>query len=287
VMEPCPPPDPNPRTPNSATPSLATDTHFHILGPASEYPYVEDREYAPPDALPEQCRHLFRTLGIERAVLVQPSVYGGDNRRMLAATSQLGVPTRNIVVIPCETSDNEMQSLHEQGTRGVRFISAHTGGLPLSQLERMADRIKSLKWHVQFLLRPSVLVELEQRLAGLSTDFVIDHIGLIRASEGGVEHPAFQALLRLTRRGRCWVKFTGGYRISSQAPPYRDVMPLAQALIRERPDRILWGSDWPHVVVKGTMPNTTDLLDLLSVWVPDEKTRKQILVDNPQQLFGF
>jgi predicted TIM-barrel fold metal-dependent hydrolase len=283
----CQGPDPNPRIPRLAAPALTTDTHFHILGPASQFPYVADREYTPPDALPGHCRHLFHMLGIQRAVLVQPSVYGEDNRCMLAAASQLGVPTRNIVVIPHETTQKELEKLHESGTRGLRFILAHKGGLPLDQLESMSDRVKGLGWHVQFLLRPAALLDVEKRLATLPTDFVIDHIGLIRPSEGGVEQPAFQALLRLIRTGKCWVKFTGGYRISSRAPPYRDVIPMAHSLIQERPDRILWGSDWPHVMVKSKMPNTTELLDLLSNWVPEEKIRKQILVDNPQRLFGF
>lgn len=283
----CKAPNPKPRAPRIMTPPLATDTHFHILGPASEYPYIEDREYTPPDALPTHCRHLFHMLGIERAVLVQPSVYGDDNRRMLAAASYLGIPTRNIVVVAHDTSDKELERLHSTGTRGVRFISAHKGGISLSQLEPVSERIKGLGWHIQFLLRPAVLVALEPRLAKLSTDYVIDHMGLIRPSEGGIEQPAFQALQRLMRTGRCWVKFTGGYRISSEKPPYRDVIPMARALVRERPDRILWGSDWPHVMVKESMPNTTDLLDLLSEWVPEENCRKQILVDNPGSLFDF
>jgi predicted TIM-barrel fold metal-dependent hydrolase len=142
-------------------------------------------------------------------------------------------------------------------------------------------------WHIQLLLRPSNIMDLETRLAKLNTDFVIDHIGLIRPSEGGVSQPAFQSLLRLLRTGRCWVKLSGGYRISSFKPPYVDVIPLVEALVRERSDRILWGSDWPHVMLKTQMPNTTDLFDLLLDWVPDERVRTQILVDNPQALFQF
>lgn len=287
MIEVCQAPDPNPRMPKLAPPHLATDTHFHILGPSSEFPYVENREYTPPDVLPEQCRRLFRALGVGRAVLVQPSVYGSDNRRMLSAASQLEVTTRNIVVVSCETADRTFDDLHQLGTRGVRFISAHKGGLPFSQLEAMAERIKNLGWHLQLLIRPLDLVKLEPRLARLPVDFVIDHLGLIRPSEGGIEQPAFQALLRLIRTGRCWVKFTGGYRISSEEPPYREVIPLAHALVEERPDRILWGSDWPHVMLKGDMPNTTQLLDLLEEWVPDEGTRAQILVRNPEKLFDF
>jgi predicted TIM-barrel fold metal-dependent hydrolase len=283
----CQGPDPHPRQPRLKAPPNATDTHFHILGPATRYPYVEDREYTPPDALPSACRHLFETLGIQRAVLIQPSVYGEDNSCMVDAAPQLGVPARMIVVLPFSTPDKELQRLHDAGTRGVRFILAHIGGLPLSDIERFSARVEDMGWHLQFLLRPANLIELESRLAKLPTDFVVDHIGLIRASEGGVGQPAFQALLRLVRTGRCWVKLTGGYRISAEAPPYREVIPLAQALVQARPDRILWGSDWPHVMVKSKMPNTTDLFDVLLDWVPDENVRKQILVDNPAKLFGF
>jgi predicted TIM-barrel fold metal-dependent hydrolase len=197
------------------------------------------------------------------------------------------MPTRMIVVVPFSTPDKELQRLHDAGARAVRFILAHIGGLPVADLERFSERIKDMGWHIQFLLRPANIIDLEPRLTQLSTQFVIDHIGLIRASEGGVAQPAFQALLRLLRTGRCWVKLTGGYRISSMEPPYRDVIPLVEALGKERPDRILWGSDWPHVMVKSKMPNTTDLLDLLLDWVPDEKVRSQILVDNPQALFRF
>jgi predicted TIM-barrel fold metal-dependent hydrolase len=192
-----------------------------------------------------------------------------------------------VVVVPLTTSDRELQRLHDFGARGIRFILAHMGGLPLADLERFSERIKTMGWHIQFLLRPSDIIDLETRIAELNTDFVIDHIGLIRPSEGGVSQPAFQALLRLLRTGRCWVKLTGGYRISSLKPPYADVIPLVEALVRERSDRILWGSDWPHVMLKGQMPNTTELLDLLVDWVPDERIRTQILVDNPQTLFVF
>jgi predicted TIM-barrel fold metal-dependent hydrolase len=283
----CQAPNPRPRSPNVAVPSGATDTHFHIFGPSALYPYAAKREYTPPDALPAVYRHLRETLGLERVVLVQPSVYGFDNRCMVESASQLGVPARMVVVVPFNTSDDELRKFHDGGARAVRFILAHVGGLAATGLLGLSERVKPLGWHVQCLLRPPDLIDLQSTLTRLPTDFVIDHIGLIRASEGGVGQPAFQALLCLLGTGRCWIKLTGGYRISSEDPPYRDVIPLVSALIKERPDRLLWGSDWPHVMVKGMMPNTTDLLDLLSEWVPDGAVRKQILVDNPQALFGF
>jgi predicted TIM-barrel fold metal-dependent hydrolase len=287
VTELCQGPDPHPRQPRLPAPLAATDTHFHIFGPTPRYPYVADREYTPPDALPAACRHLFQTLGIGRAVLVQPSVYGTDNRCAMDSATQLGVPARVIVVVPYETPDRELMRLHEGGARGVRFIIAHAGGLPLSDLDRFSARVKDMGWHIQLLLQSKDLLALEPRLATLPSDIVIDHMGFIRPADGGVEQPAFQALLRLLRGDHCWVKFSGAYRLSVEAPAYRDLSPFARALAGERPDRLLWGSDWPHAVFKGRMPNTTDLFDLLIDWVPEEKVRTRILIDNPARLFGF
>jgi predicted TIM-barrel fold metal-dependent hydrolase len=284
----CQGPDPSPRKPRLTPPLGTTDTHFHILGPAATYRYVVDREYTPPDAPPSSYRRLREILGVQRVVMVQPSVYGQDNSCMIASANQLGAPARMIVVLPYSAPDEELERLHNAGARGIRFILAHRGGLPLTDLQRFSERLKPLGWHIQFLLRPADLIQLEPSLTKLATPFVIDHMGLIRPSDGGVEQPAFQSLLRLFRAGHCWVKLSGGYRFSSEeAPPYRDAIPLVAALVKERPDRLLWGTDWPHVMLKGEMPNTTDLLDLMLDWVPDENIRNQILADNPQLLFGF
>ena len=287
MLELCQGPDPHPLQPRLPPPPLATDTHFHILGPASRYLYVADREYTPPDALPDACRHLFQTIGIERAVIVQPSVYGADNRCAMDAAAALGVPARVVVVVPYDTPDSELDRLHVGGARAIRFIVAHAGGLPLADLERFSARAKNRGWHIQLLLRASDLVALEPRLARLPSDFVIDHMGFIKSAEGGIEQPAFQALLRLLEGGRCWVKFSGAYRQTDEAPPYPSLLSFAHTLVDARPDRLLWGSDWPHAVFKGRMPNTTELFDLLGDWAPDEQTRKRILVDNPAALFGF
>lgn len=283
----CASPDPHPRPPKLVVPPGATDTQIHIFGPEKPYPYTAEREYTPPNALPADYLRLRAVLGTERVVLVQPSVYGRNNRRLMDAASQLGIPTRMVLVLSLDDmTDSELERLHRAGARAVRFILAHPGGLPISDLRRVAERLNPMGWHIQFLLRPQDLIELKSTLESLASEFVIDHIGLIRASEG-VKQPAFQALLELLRSGRCWVKLSGGYRISAQEPPYRDVIPLVEALVRERPDRLLWGTDWPHVMVKTAMPNTTALLDLLLEWIPDEHIRKQVLVDNPQKLFGF
>jgi predicted TIM-barrel fold metal-dependent hydrolase len=283
MTELCQGPDPHPRRPRLEVPEGATDSHFHLFGPASRL--VAEREYTPPEITPAQARHLFDTLGVTRAVVIQPSIYGYDNRAQLAGAAQIGLPVRAVVVVPHDTPDRELAQLHAQGARALRFILAHPGGLPLEGLERQAARMRELGWHVQFLAKGPQLVELEPRIAALPCGAVIDHLGMIRPADG-IAQPAFQALLRLVRRGH-WVKLSGAYRLSQQPPPYRDLAPYVHALVDAAPERILWASDWPHAFVKGVMPNTTDLLDLLADWVPDAGIRRRILVDNPAALFGF
>jgi predicted TIM-barrel fold metal-dependent hydrolase len=285
MTELCQGPDPHPRKPRFAVPAGAIDSHFHLFGPASRYAMVDDREYTPPLSTPQQARHLFDTLGVARAVVIQPSIYGDDNRAQLEGAADIGIPVRAVVVVPYATPDQEMEKLNAQGARALRFILAHPGGLPLADLERSAGRCKEMAWHIQLLAKGPQLVELEPRIAKLACPAVIDHIGMIRPADG-VQQPAFQALLRLIRQGH-WVKLSGAYRLSQQPPPYRDLIPFVQELVAARPDRIVWASDWPHVFVKGQMPNTTDLLDLLADWVPDDATRRRALVDNPAELYGF
>jgi predicted TIM-barrel fold metal-dependent hydrolase len=285
MTEPCQGPDPHPRKPRFAVPAGAIDAHFHLFGPLSRYAMVDKREYTPPPATPQQARHLFDMLGIARAVVIQPSIYGEDNRAQLEGAAELGIPFRAVVVAPHATPDREMAKLHEQGARALRFILAHPGGLPVGDLERSAARMKEMGWHIQLLAKGPQLVELEPRIAKLACPAVIDHIGMIRPDEG-VQQPAFQTVLRLLRAGH-WVKLSGGYRLSQQPPPYRDLAPYVRELVAAGPDRIVWASDWPHAFIKGAMPNTTDLLDLLVEWVPHEAARRRILVDNPARLYGF
>jgi predicted TIM-barrel fold metal-dependent hydrolase len=281
----CQGPDPHPRRPRLKVPPGATDTHFHLFGPQDRYPLVRLREYTPPLITPEFARALFDTLGIQRAVVVQPSVYGEDNRAQLDGAKALGISTRAVIVAHYQTSDRALAQFHEQGARGLRFVLAHPGGIAVSDLERWAARLKELNWHIQFLVKAPQLLELLPRIEKLACPAVIDHIGMIRPDQG-LDQPAFQAVLYLLAKGH-WVKLSGAYRLSQEAPPYPSLMPFVARLIEERPDRIVWASDWPHVFVKGLMPHTTDLLDLMLDWVPDDAARRRILVDNPAALYGF
>jgi predicted TIM-barrel fold metal-dependent hydrolase len=281
----CQGPDPHPRKPRIVVPPGTTDTHFHLFGDAPLYAMVDNREYTPPPITPAMARHLFQTLGIARAVVIQPSIYGEDNRAQLEGAKHIGIPVRAVVVAPYGASDRELRNLHDQGARGLRFILAHPGGLPLSDLERFAERIKEMGWHIQFLAKGPQLLEIAPRIEKLACPAVIDHMGMVRPADG-VAQPAFQAVLRLMREGH-WVKLSGAYRLSAEQPPYRDLIPYVQELVAARPDRIVWASDWPHAFLKGKMPNTTDLLDMLGDWVPEETMRRRILVDNPAALYGF
>ena len=281
----CEEPDMNLRAPAFKMPAGATDTHFHLFGPQERYPLVGLREYTPPLITPEMAREMFNMLHIQRAVVIQPSVYGDDNRAQLDGAAELGIPTRAVVVLGRNTSDAEMQRMHDQGARGLRYVLAHPGGLPVADLEWWADRMREREWHIQFLAKGPQLLELAPRLEKLTCTVVIDHMGMFRP-EDGLGQPAFQAVVRLLSQGH-WVKLSGGYRLSQQRAPFPDLVPHVRALVESNPDRLVWASDWPHVFIKGEMPNTTNLLDALGQWVPDEDLRRRILVDNPAELYQF
>jgi len=288
----CAPPDPAPRPPQSKFPPLACDCHAHICGPQATYGYIPERIYTPPDALLPAYRHLLATLGCERAVLVQPSFHGTDNRAMLAAMREAGASFRGVAVIGDDASEREIAALHEAGVRGARLnivdVKTGKGELPLASIERLADRIKGFGWHLEFLTHVDEFPDLDRTLARLPVECVFGHLGYVRADKGTAT-PGFQALLRLLRAGRAWVKLTGPYRISTGPLPHADTQAFAQALVEAAPDRLMWGSDWPHVKTEWTIPMPSDgeLADLLAEWVPDAGLRKRVLVDNPARLYGF
>ena len=282
----CLAPDPNPSAPSFVLPAGATDCHMHLFGTVSKFPCVEDRDYTPAEANAASARALYDKLGIKRFVAIQPSVYGLDNRCQLEFAAAVGLPFRAIVVLPPEVSDQEMTRLHDQGVRGLRYILAHPGGLDVSNLERSADRARAFGWHLEFLLKPEQLIELAPRLMKLSCPVSCDHLAFIKPDLGTAQ-PAFEALKHLLGSGHGWAKFSGAYRISGKAEHYDAVLPFAREIAQNYPDRIVWGSDWPHVGQMQTMPATTPLLNLLESWVPDEAQRRRVLVDNATALYGF
>ena len=271
-------------------PRNACDTHAHICGPIDRYPYSARRVYTPPDALLPAYRHLLTTLGVERAVLVQPSVYGSDNTVMLEAMAQWGTACRGVAVVDEGITDAELERLHESGVRGVRInvvdVAEDKGVIPMQPIAKLASRISRYGWHVEFLMHADEFPDLDRTFAGFPVDIVLGHLGYMKTDKG-LSQPGFRALLRLMKRGRAWVKLTGPYRISTEPLPHRDTNAFAHALLDAAPERVVWGTDWPHVMVKGAMPNDGDLADLLLEWVPDAALREQVLAVNPAKLYGF
>jgi predicted TIM-barrel fold metal-dependent hydrolase len=244
---------------------------------------VAERGYTPPPARVQDFRAMHRVLGIERAVIVQPSVYGTDNRVTLDAIAAYGPECRGVAVVDPEIGAGDLVALHRAGIRGVR-LNLSFGGLGLDSLEAIAARIAPFGWHVQLLLDGRDLPDIAARLRALPVAVVVDHMGHMSVAHG-LDHPGFRALLDLVGSG-AWVKLSGAYRVTAAGPPYADVAPLARALIAANPERAVWGTDWPHPAHDGPMPNDGDLLDGLLDWAPDEALR-MILADNPARLYGF
>ena len=228
--------------------------------------------------------------GVERAVLTQPSVYGVDNECMLDAVARMNGRFLAVVAVNEDVTDAELQRLHERGARGARVNIVDKGGMPfdgIGAVRRFTERIKDLGWHLELLVHVHEFDDLRATMNSMAVDVSIGHLGYMRTDQG-LAHPRFQEFLDLLRDGNCWVKLTGSYRITTlPATPHTDVTPFARALITANPDRVVWGTDWPHPAVKGIMPNDGALLDQLADWVPDEAVRQKILVDNPQTLYGF
>lgn len=290
-MKACPPPDPRPRRPQRVTlPPNACDTHGHIFGPSPKYPWNPARGYTPPDALPTAYEALHETLGVTRGVLTQPSVYGTDNRCMLEYVSANLHRMRAVVSVDPDVTDRQLAEMHAQGARGIRVNVADPGGNPFSsfqEIARLADRLKPLGWHIEFLLHVHQMDDVIEGIRRLPVDISIGHFGYMPCGMG-VTHPKYRAFLDYFAGGRCWVKLTAPYRITAaERTPYRDVTPFAHALVERRPDRVVWGTDWPHPICPIPMPNDGDLTEHLADWVPDEKVRARILVDNAAHLFDF
>ncbi len=286
----CAAPDPKPRAPRIALPPRSCDCHAHICGPASRHRYAPDRIYTPPDALLPAYLGMLGALGVERAVIVQPSVYGTDNAALLEAMAECGAPCRGVAAIDESVSDDELERLDRAGVRGIRFnlvdVVDPGGAIPLARLTPLAERVKPLGWHVELLIHVDRFPDLDTLFADFPVDIALGHMGYMRPGRG-IGEAGFRALLRLIGGGRCWVKLSGPYRISAGDLPYGDVAAVARALIDAAPERVLWGTDWPHVMVTKPMPNDGDLCDLLADWAPDPAVRKRVLVDNPATLYGF
>jgi predicted TIM-barrel fold metal-dependent hydrolase len=274
-------------------PLNACDSHFHVFGPAQQYPYGSDLRYAPPHAPLSEYLQLAKHLGLSRFVFVQPSAYARDNRCMLDAMAEVGVDhCRGVVDVHEGTDLQELKALDRQGVRGVRInvspVHPFEEGLALTLEKRILtlhDKCQDLKWHLDFLLPGWLTLELMPVLESLRIPFSMAHLGMNLAKDG-INAPGFKALLNLVNSGErhAHVKFTGIYRMS-KTPGYTDADPLAKALISQSPDRIIWGSDYPHLSF--AEHSSVALFNLLDRWCESDQQKKLILSDNPQRFFGF
>lgn len=282
----CKAPDPDTRRPAYRMPPGACDAHCHVFGPAERFPYALDRAYTPPDAPFEDLVRLHRILGVERAVIVHASCHGSDMRVTLDGIARSGGAMRGIAVVDPGVTDAHLAALDAGGIRGVRFnFVRHLGRTPdLAFFDRVLAQVEPLGWHVVLHLDAEDVVELAPRIARIRIPFVIDHMGRVKANRG-LDQAPFRQLMELMRNPLAWVKICGAERVSSAGAPFGDALPFARALVEAAPERVLWGTDWPHPNIAGDMPNDGDLVDLLADAVEDEALRRRVLVDNPTRLY--
>jgi len=291
-----------PATPvNFTVPPHACDCHTHIFGDPAKFPFFSGRAYTPETAMPEEMSALHRALHMERVVIVTPSVYGTDNSATLYGMKARGATARGVAVIDGKTPESDLDRMQQAGIRGIRINLTTTGqddpALGRQRFQADVNRVKGRKWHVQMYTNLTVISGIKDLVASSPVPIVFDHFGGAQAALG-LNQPGFADLLELVKSGKAYVKISGAYRSSTHGPDYADVTPLAKALIAANPDRIVWGSDWPHPA--GTPPGRKPteltmltqiddglLLDQLPVWAPDAAVRKKILVDNPARLYGF
>jgi len=283
-------------------PAGACDCHTHIHADPEKFPFFAGRVYTPELASPEEMSALHKALHIERVVIVTPSIYGPDNSATLFGMKARGATARGVAVIDDKTSEADLDSMQQAGFRGIRLNLA-TGGVSdpnvgRSRFSTAVDRMKARGWHVQLYTTLPMITAIKELVMASPVPAVFDHFGGADAALG-VEQPGFADLVDLVKSGKAYVKISGAYRASKLGPDYPDAVPLAKALIAANPDRIIWGTDWPHpnsVTLPGKQVSDVTplfqiddgrLLEQLPVWAPDAGVRKKILVDNPSRLYGF
>ncbi|QGY02455.1 amidohydrolase family protein [Methylobacterium mesophilicum SR1.6/6] len=272
--------------PSFAVPPGATDCHHHIYD--ARFPAAPGATLRPPDASVADYRLLMQRLGIARHVVVQPSTYGVDNGLLVQSLKAFGPTARGIAMLDASVTPEELKRLDAAGIRGVRFGTRLPGGAPITDMAPVARKIADLGWHIQLVSDGDKIVELADSLKGLPVPVVFDHMGHL-PEPAGPDHPGFKVIANLIETHGAWVKLTGAYILSKVGPPsYADRSRLARAFVQCAPERLVWGSDWPHPTSPAdAKPDDAVLLDLLAGWAPDETVRNRILVSNPAKLYGF
>lgn len=278
---------PNPKKPDFVLPKGAVDAHCHVFGPSPEFPFAPERKYTPCNAGKDKLFELRDFLGFERNVIVQATCHGKDNRAMVDACRAAGDKARGIASVGPDITRAELEDMHAAGVRGVRFnfVKRLVDATPKEVFLGIADKIKDLGWHIVVYFEAQDLEELEPFLKQLPTIIVVDHMGRPDVTKGP-HHPDFQRFIRLMAENEnIWSKVTCPERLSVQGPPYDDVVPFCQAIVDRFPDRVLWGTDWPHPNMKSHMPDDGALVDFIPKIARTPELQHKLLVDNPMRLY--
>ncbi len=271
--------------PKLKAPANAADCHHHLYD--SRFPVDPRSKLRPGDASAEEYRALQKRIGTSRDVIVTPSTYGTDNRVTLNGVAALGPTSRAVVVVDTTVTDAELKRMDKAGARGIRFNLAQKGATTPEMMLPLAKRVHDLGWHIQINAPAATIVEVMPILKQVPTPVVFDHLAHIPEPEGTAD-PLFGQIVALIDKGNGWVKLSGAYADSKVGPPtYADSSAVARAYVKAAPERLVWGSDWPHPGLKGEQPDDAILFDLLLDWAPDEQVRNRILVQNPEVLYGF
>ena len=278
---------PNPSKPAYRPPAGAVDAHCHVFGPEAQFPFAPERKYTPCDAGKDQLFALRDFLGFSRNVVVQATCHGKDNRALVDALGASNGLARGVATVGEEITEDELQALHDAGVRGVRFnfLRRLADFTPHDVLQRIAAKVAPLRWHVVVYFEAPDLAELQPLFTSLPTQVVVDHMGRPDVALG-VDHPQFQRFIRwMEEDPDVWSKVSCPERLSLAGPPYDDVVPFQKAIVERFPDRVLWGTDWPHPNLKGQMADDGVLVDQIPKFAATEEARRKLLIDNPMALY--
>lgn len=279
---------PNPKKPDFIAPAGAVDAHCHVFGPAAEFPFAPERKYTPCDAGKEKLWALRDHLGFSRNVIVQATCHGADNRALVDALNHSNGLARGVATVKRDVTDEELQALHAAGVRGVRFnfVKRLVDALPHDSLQEIAARIKPLGWHIVIYFEAQELPELYDFFTALPTTVVVDHMGRPDVTKP-VNGPEFELFVKLMAENEnFWSKVTCPERLSVTGPnEYSDVIPFGRRIVEAFPDRVLWGTDWPHPNMKSHMPDDGALVDFIPQIAPTPELQQKLLVDNPMRLY--
>jgi predicted TIM-barrel fold metal-dependent hydrolase len=280
----CLPFDPALTPPPERLPAGTCDCHFHVFEETVRYPLAQGRSYTPAAAPMNAYRRMMAATGIARAVLVQPSVYGSDHTLFVDMLREHPAWLRGVAVVRADTPENDVELWHRAGSRGSRVNALYAAGAPVPEIEAIVQRIRPRGWHLQVCIDVDAQPQLLERIVDMGVTVVVDHIGHLPA-ERAAGSRGFQSLVALLREGRVWAKLSGPYRLTTQRTGFSDVGPLVDRLVQANPDRLVWGSDWPHPSIAAPMVNDTELANLAFEWLGDAALRHKVLVANPTTLY--